>query len=140
MNILKSVQRWLETCPDIELVHLDMTDEKPSSFAVALSGNTLLSTQLNGDRTYQYSFQFYVRDYAQTDAERGANYDLLQAISDWVEEQDEQENYPALPARCVAERMSVANMLLMQVDGDGDAAVYQIQLQLIYTKEKERVT
>lgn len=138
MNILKSVQRWLETCPDIELVHLDMTDEQPSSFAVALSGNTLLSTQLNGDRTYQYSFQCYVRDYAQTDAERGANYDLLQAISDWVEEQDELENYPALPARCVAESMSVANMLLMQVDGDGDAAVYQIQLQLIYTKERAK--
>lgn len=134
MSVISAMQDFLKTCPDISLVHIDTTDEKPSNCAVALAGNSKIGEDLAGNKTYQYNFVFYVREYAGSDIERLANYDFLQAFSDWIEDQNDNENFPVLPSGCEAEEMSVANMLLFDVDADGSTGLYQVQLNLIYTK------
>jgi hypothetical protein len=134
MSIISAVQTFLETCPTINLVHIDRPDQKPSNYAVALAGNSKISEDVLGNKTYQYSFTFFVREYTGSDVERLDNHDFLQDFSDWIEEQDEIGNYPTLPTNCEAESMSVANMLLFDVDEDGSEGLYQVQLNLIYTK------
>lgn len=134
MNILSSMQAWLETCPGIDLVHIDTAEERPSNYAVALAGNSKISEDLAGNKTYRYSFVFYCREYTCSDAERKDNHDFLQDFADWVEAQDDAGNYPELPAGCEPESMEVANTLLMDVDEDGSKGLYQVQLNLTYTK------
>jgi hypothetical protein len=134
MSIISAVQAWLETCSNISLVHIDTAEEKPSNYAVALAGNRKISEDLAGNKTYRYSFVFYCREYAGSDADRKDNHDFLQDFSDWVETQADEDTYPVLPANCEPESMEVANMLLMDVDEDGSKGLYQVQLNLTYTK------
>lgn len=134
MSILAAVQNFIMECPAVELVHLDMVDAEPSDYAVALSGNAKVSEDLGGNKTYRYSFQFFLREYTGSDMERKDTHQTLQSFADWVEEQDDAGNYPQLPENCQAEGMSVSNMLLYSVDDDGGAGIYQVQLQLEYTK------
>jgi len=138
MSIIKSVQSFLHTCPYIALrqIRLDGTEEDPSNCAVALAGNSKISEDLAGNKTYQYNFVFYVREYTGSEADKEGNHDFLQSFTDWIEDQDAAESYPTLAANCVPESMSVSNMLLFDVDPDGSAGLYQVQLKLIYTKER----
>lgn len=134
MNVLSAMQTWLETCPSINLVHLDTAEEKPSSHSVALAGNSKISEDLAGNKTYRYGFVFYCREYTGSDVERKDNHDFLQDLSDWVEAQADADNYPDLPTGCEPESMEVSNTLLMDVDEDGSKGLYQVQLNLTYTK------
>ncbi len=136
-SILKAMQEYLEACPAIDLVHLDTVAENPSDYAVTLAGNSKVSEDLAGNKTYRYNFVFYAREDTGNDIDRTVNHDFLQGFADWLEEQDEAGNYPALPANCIAEEVAVSNILLFAVDDNGSAGIYQVQLQLIYTKRSD---
>ncbi|HCA29832.1 MAG TPA: hypothetical protein DEP23_09820 [Ruminococcaceae bacterium] len=138
MNVIKSVQAWLEGFTGLEFksfqeILTDFTEELPSSYALAPAGNSKVTEDIMGNRTYQNSYILYAREPAGNEVDRAENYDFLEALNDWIEEQDDKRNYPQLPDSRKVESITVSNIMMFGVDDNG-SAVYQIQMQLIYTK------
>ena len=140
MSIIKALQDFLCTFDGMEMqaipmVLTDRPDETPSSFALAPSGNGRTETDLCGNRTHQNSYVFYAKASAADEIDRQDNYSFLEGLSEWLEEQDAAGNYPDLPTGCEVEGIEVSNAMLFDLTEDG-AGLYQVQIQLIYTKLK----
>lgn len=136
MSILKSLQDYLAEFPHAQMVTqilTDIVDTDPVSFAVAPSGNSKIVEDIAGNRTYINNYVFYAREYTLEEADRADNYDFLDAFFEWIEDRNDKEIYPVLPAGYEVERISAANAILMDIQDDG-RGVYQVQIQLQFTK------
>lgn len=140
MSLIKSLQDYLETFDGMELksvsqVLTDMTNNNPSSYALAPSGNGKITTDIAGNKTYQNNYVFYAKEAAADEVDRQDNYDFLESFSDWIDEQNDVENFPILPAKYSVEEIQVSNILLFDIEEDG-TGLYQVQIQLIFKKKK----
>jgi len=140
MSIIKSLQDFLETFDGMVLkpisqVLTDTTNNNLSSYALAPAGNGKIITDIVGNKTYQNNYVFYAKEAAADEVDRQENYDFLESFSDWIEEQNEEENFPTLPANYQVKEIKVSNILLFDIDEDG-TGTYQVQIQLIFTKKK----
>lgn len=140
MSIIKSLQDYLQTYDGMSLrpiseVLTDTTRELPSSYALAPSGNGKTTTDIIGNRTYENNYVFYAKEAAADEIDRQENYDFLENFSDWLEEQNEVDNFPVLPAGYEVEGLEVSNAMLFDIDEDG-TGLYQVQIKLIFTKRK----
>lgn len=142
MSIIKSLQDYLEQYEKMDMqpltVKTDFADEKVSSYSVAPSGNGKINSDILGNRTYQNNYVFYAREAAADEIDRQGNYDFLEGFSEWLEEQNEEGNLPALPGRYKAEELRVSNIMLFDVNEDG-TGLYQVQLQLEFKKERKAI-
>lgn len=141
MSIIKSLQNFLETFDGMELkdipqVLTDSTDTYASSYALAPAGNGKIITDIAGNKTYQNNYVFYAKEAAADEVDRQDNYDFLESFSDWIDEQNDIENFPILPANYKVEELLVSNVLLFDIDDDG-TGLYQVQIQLIFKKKKK---
>lgn len=136
MSILKSLQDYLEQFKGMEMrpVMTDGTDNEPTGYAVAPSGNSKTVEDIIGNRTYINNYVFYAREYTTSEIERQDNYEFLDAFFDWIEDNDEKGVYPEIPGYEV-ESISATNVFLFDIDNDG-RGTYQIQLQLRLTKRR----
>lgn len=136
MSILKSLQIYLEQFEGMDLrpIMTDGTDCEPSSYAVAPSGNSKMLEDIIGNRTYINNYIFYAKEYTTSEIERQENYDFLDALFDWVEENNNKGIYPQIPGYEV-ESITATNVILYDVDEDG-RGIYQIQIQLTLTKRR----
>lgn len=139
MSIIKSLQNFLETFDGMELKDIPhvLTDQtnQSSSYALAPSGNGKIITDIAGNKTYQNNYVFYAKEAAADEVDRQENYDFLESFSDWIDEQNENENFPILPLNYSVEEIQVSNILLFDIEEDG-TGLYQVQIQLIFTKKK----
>jgi hypothetical protein len=114
----------------------DRPDEYPESYALAPSGNSRVSTDITGCRTYQNNYVFYAKAAAADEVDRQDNHAFLESLTDWLEVQDRTGNYPVLPDGCSPEKLTVSNALLFDMLEDG-TGIYQVQIQFTYTKRSE---
>jgi len=140
MSIIKSLQDYLVAFDGMELrpiaqVLTDTTNANPSSYALAPAGNGKIVTDITGNKTYQNNYVFYAKEAAADEVDRQENYDFLESFSDWIEEQNDKENFPVLPANYQVEEIKVSNILLFDIDEDG-TGTYQVQIQLIFIRKK----
>ncbi len=139
MSIIKSLQDYLKTFDGMELKPISqvLTDQanNPSSYALTPSGNGKIVTDIVGNKTYQNNYMFYAKEAAADEVDRQENYDFLESFSDWIDYQNDAENFPTLPANYIVEEIRVSNILLFDIDDDG-TGTYQVQIQLIFTKKK----
>lgn len=135
MSLLKSLQTWLAEYEGMELRQLqtDRPEAVLSSYAVAPAGNGKISADILGSRRYQNSYVFYAKEAAGAEVDRQDNHDFLEALSVWMEERNEESDFPTLPAGCEVEEISVSNGMLMDLYDDG-TGLYQVQIQMIFTK------
>ena len=143
MTIIKAMQNWLEEFDGgIELSPLDeiltdRTDEAPRSFALAPAGSDKASQDVVGERTYRYNYVLYVKAHGGNEVDREGNYALLEAIADWIEEHNDDRDFPKFPGGRIVEEVTAANAMLFDLFENG-FALYQVQIQLTFTKEGKR--
>jgi hypothetical protein len=140
MSIIKALQDYLKTYSGMDMrpiseVLTDQTGEHPSSYALAPSGNGKTITDIVGNKTFENNYVFYAKEAAADEVDRRENYDFLESLSDWLDEQNDAGNLPALPGRYEAESLEVSNILLFDIDEDG-TGLYQVQIKLTLTKKK----
>lgn len=140
MSIIKSLQDFLETFDGMELkpisqVMTDSTSTMPSSYALAPAGNGKIITDIAGNKTFQNNYVFYAKEAAADEIDRQENYDFLESFFDWIEAQNDAENFPTLPVNYSVEELNVSNVMLFDVNEDG-TGLYQVQIQLIFKKKK----
>lgn len=141
MSILAALQDYLKTFDRMELrpiseVLTDRPEGSASSYAVAPTGSGGTTKDVTGRRYYHNSYVFYALECAGAEADRASNWDFLEALTDWLEEQAEAGNFPVLPPAYRVESMEVANAMLMDLD-DAGYGVYQVQLQLEFSKRSD---
>jgi len=140
MSIIKALQDYLKSYDNMELREIqtmltDITLNVPSSYAVAPTGNSKVITDIAGNKTFQNNYVFYAKESAADEVDRQDNYDFLEDFCDWIEEQNDQSIFPALPENYEVEEINVSNILLFDIEDDG-TGLYQVQIQMIFTKKK----
>ncbi len=140
MSTIKTLQDYLKTYDGMEMksipeVLTDQARESPSSYALAPSGNGKVITDIIGNKTFENNYVFYAKEAAADEVDRQENYDFLESLSDWLDDQNDAGNLPALPGKYEAESLEVANAMLFDIDKDG-VGLYQVQIKLKLTKRK----
>lgn len=140
MSIMKTLQEFLAGYEGMSLrpiseILTDRPNQYPSSYAVALAGSGKVTEDIIGNRTYQNSYIFYAKEATANEVDRQENYDFLEDFTDWLEEQNADGNLPTLPGKYEAESLEVANAMLLDLEDNG-TGLYQVQLQLIFTKRR----
>lgn len=137
-SIMDSVSEYLSGCPllDPKLpVYLDYVDDK-DCYCVGTVPNTPYRKDVLGNRIYTVTFQFAYRTAISNEEERGKNVEFLEKFCRWVDEQNEQRNFPVLAANQTGQSLKVIETgCLDEAAEDGVTGVYLTQLQFIY-KEK----
>ena len=153
MSIIKAVQDYLTTYAGMELqeveveeteagpslkvigrVLTDQTDKEASSYALQPAGNSRVNKDILGNKTYENDYVFYAKEAAADEVDRQDNYSFMESLFEWLEDQDEAENFPELPDGYTAESLTVANIVLFELEDH--TGLYQIQIKFRYRKEK----
>lgn len=140
MSLLKSLQDYLCEYDNMDMrpvseVLTDQTGEYPSSYALAPSGNGRISKDILGNRTYQNNYVFYAKENSADEIDRQDNHDFLEDFSDWLEERNDNQDFPTLPQNYEVEGIQVSNAILFDLYEDG-TGLYQIQIQLNFRKTR----
>lgn len=139
MSVITALRTFLAGYEDMELTEPIFTDqltgEQTVGYALAPAGNAKTQTDILGNKTYQRNYVFYAKAATGDEVDRQDNQDFVESFIDWLEEQDDAGNYPEMGGGKEIEGITVSNGLLFDVDEDGRTGLYQVQIQLIYTKE-----
>ena len=137
-SIMDSVCEYLSKCPllDPKLpVYLDYVGDK-DCYCVGTVPNAPYRKDVLGNRIYTVTFQFAYRTAISNEEERGKNVEFLEKFCRWIDEQNEQRNFPFLAANQTGQSLKVIETgCLDEAAEDGVTGVYLTQLQFIY---KER--
>ncbi len=138
MSLLKALQDYLCEYNNMDMrpvseVLTDQTGEYPSSYALAPSGNGKISKDILGNRTYQNNYVFYAKENSADEIDRQDNHDFLEDFCDWLEERNDNQDFPTLPQKYEVGKIQVSNAMLFDLYEDG-TGLYQIQIQLIFKK------
>lgn len=139
MSILSSLQEYLTKFDGMELrpiseVLTDRPEGPASAYAVAPAGNGQTSQDVTGRRVYHNSYVFYAQECVGAEADRAGNWDFLEALTAWLEQRADAQDFPQLPAPYTVEGLEVANAMLVDINDDG-FGTYQVQIQLEFSKE-----
>ena len=142
MTIIKALQDFLETYTGLELrpiheVLTDITRAQPSSYALVPSGNGEVVKDVVGNRWYTSLYTFYALECVGDEADREENYEFLESLAGWLEEQEDSGNYPVLPTPYSVERIEPYYATLYDISQNG-TGLYQVQIQLTIHKEANR--
>lgn len=139
MSILQALQDFLEGYEGMELRPLgeiltDLTRAAPPSYSLAPAGGGTDTQDVVGNRYYTSRYHFFALECAGDEADRAENYDFLESLASWLEDQEDQGNYPELPGRYSVEGIAVQYATLYDVSQNG-AGLYQVQIELTIKKE-----
>ena len=137
MSIIKALQDFLATYEGMNLQPLatDMAGTVISKYALAPSGNGKTITDIVGNKTFENNYVFYAKETAANETDRQDNYDFLEGLSDWLDEQNDADNFPILPTGYEVGSIEVSNAMLFDIYEDG-TGLYQVQIKLKFTKKK----
>lgn len=137
MSILESLITFFGGCPyidDLAIIDAETTNEDAGSYAIAPTGETLVTEYMDGARLIQYSFAFQFREFTAANAEKLANSGFIDNLAQWLVHCSRSGNLPVLPTGMECESISSANGMLYSLDESGNAGNYHIQCQMIYER------
>lgn len=89
MNIIELVKSILQEFPKINEVcneiHVDFTDESPTSYGLSPTGDKLVKEDILGNQIRQHNFILYAVYQSQSDYERIANSGTILELQMWLE-------------------------------------------------------
>jgi hypothetical protein len=123
-----------EVCNDI---HIDFTDDTPTSYGLSPVGDVLLSEDVLGNQKRQHSFILYAVYQSANDFDRLANSSALLDLQMWLEQYACGQDVTGVGGEKIGEltKLTCANGMLYAVpDGNLNMSVqYQLQIQAFYT-------
>ena len=141
MKIIESVKNFILTCPhlaELAAVNVDFLPDSPDTYSIEeVPVNSVIQTYLDGSQERQYVFVFASRFYYSDETRNNIeNSGFYEDFSDWLDEQTEIGNFPALRDGLSPSKIeAMSSGYLFDVSGDLSNARYQIQCRLIYDKE-----
>lgn len=142
MTIIESVKDFILTCPlltELKSLNIDFLPEDPDTYSIEnIPAQEILKTYLDGSTERQFVFVFAARMFYSEEVRNNIeNSGFYEKFAEWLEEQTEADNLPALTGGKTASKVeAMSSGYLYDIAGDLSNARYQIQCRLIYDKEK----
>ena len=110
MSILQALQEFLEGYEGMELrplgeVLTDLTRAAPPAYSLAPAGGGTAAQDVVGNRYYTSRYHFFALECAGDEADRAENYDFLESLASWLEDQG---GTPWPASRCSMPRSTTA--------------------------------
>lgn len=147
MNIIELVKSLLQEFPKINdicnNVHIDFTNDIPTSYGLSPTGDTLLSEDILGNQLRQHTFVLYAVYQSINDYDRLANSGTLLELQMYLESKaDNQQISINVGDKTITgklKKLTCANGMLYEVPQENmlDGVTYQIQITAQYTTESE---
>jgi hypothetical protein len=139
----KKINDWLQTYEPIndiaviEEIHYDGLSESEKNLALQRTGFESMPMRYITDTGWyrQYAYMLLLKSESEIDEQRLTNLDWLDDLSDWLEEQNKENNYPELDDGKVVKNVSCANALSYSESEDGSTSVYSLQIYFNIRKE-----
>lgn len=142
MNIIELVKSILQEFPKINEVcneiHVDFTDESPTSYGLSPTGDKLIKEDILGNQIRQHNFILYAVYQSQSDYERIANSGTILELQMWLERHANNQEISItvdnkeLTGRLL--KLNCANGMLYSVPSNNlnDGVLYQLQITAEY--------
>ena len=130
--------RWFAGCAQITKLFFNFSTTDDGDTAIATSGDMLLEEFIDGSQRRKYDFNL-IRYLPFTEqANDAGNVSMLEdveAITRWVEAQNDAGSFPAFPNNCTAERVRVLDEYAGFVAAQAESrAKYMIPFAIDYIK------
>ena len=139
MAIIDGVRSYLKTCPLLKggKINVNYLEGEAVKYSIdVMTVDPVIKKYPDGGSQRQFLFTLASRE--QYDQEALANMDIARFYEDfaaWIEEQEANRNYPAIGAGCTPTHIGILTSgYLFSIDGR--TARFQIQLKLVYNKER----
>lgn len=112
-----------------EIIHADKLPDEVNTLALQRSGVEKLPLKYVTDRGWyrQYQYILLLKSNSEDDIQKIINLGWLDDLSDWIDEQNQLQNYPILENKKIKE-ISCANAITCETSEDGSESVYYLQL------------
>lgn len=144
MNIIEFMKKTLQDFPKISEIcneiHVDFTDDSPTSYGLSSIGDTLLKEDVLGNQTRQHSFLLTSVYSAINDFERQENTLAITELAQWLEQQTGAEITTEISDETYSGEITsitTNNGMLYAIPNENEIDGWQYQLQIIaqYTVE-----
>lgn len=130
--------KWFAGCASITKLYFNFSGAADGDTAITTSGDTLIEEYIDGSQRRQYAFdlvRYLPFTEIENDAGNVAMLEDVEAISRWVEEQNDAGNLPEFPDGSTAERVRVLDEYAGYVAAQDDSrAKYMIPFAIDYLK------
>lgn len=129
MNIIETVRKILTDYPQISAVcnavHIDFTDNEPTSYGLSSVDDKLLFEDVIGSQKRQHTFLLYATFSSINDYERLQNSSALLDLNYYL------HGITEIPIDAgILHKIEAGNGMLMEVPEDGIVTGYQYQMQI----------
>lgn len=132
-SIDTAIKEWLSKYKKIkeiaETIHTEELPDNVNEIALQRTGVEKLQlkyiTDIGWYRQYQYAL--LLKSNSEDDKQRLINLDWLDDLSDWIDDQNKNKNYPILENKEIKE-VSCANAITYETNEDGSISTYYLQL------------
>lgn len=130
MSISRGIIEWLNTCPQIQM--LDMSQTMPDAEGLYKQPAVTVQELIDGSALVTQNYYILFQRDAQISKDRFTNEEILEAVEEWIREQDWNENYPDIGHEVY--RVGISNSYYM-LSRENDQATYQATLEIRFLKE-----
>lgn len=137
------INEWLKTYEPIneiamtEDIHCEELPDSIKSLALQRTGFERLALRYTTDKGWlrQYQYMLLLKSESEKDEQRLTNFGWLDNLSDWLEEQNKNKNFPILEDGKKVTNVSCSNALTYETSEDGAISIYYLQLYFDIRKE-----
>lgn len=139
----EKINEWLQTYEPIneiaitEEIHYEGVSESEINLALQRTGFENLPLKYITDTGWyrQYAYMLLLKNESEIDEQKLTNLDWLDDLSDWLQEQNKNKNFPLLEDNWEVKKVSCANALTYAQSEDGATSVYSLQIYFNIRKE-----
>lgn len=128
-----AIKKWLSQNEKIseiaQTIHSEELPDNVNELALQRTGVEKLPLKYITDTGWykQYQYALLLKNSSEDDKQRLTNLDWLDDLSDWIDAQNKNKNYPILKNKKVKE-VSCANAITFETNEDGSISTYYLQL------------
>lgn len=130
------INEWLQTYDKIqeiaqyEEIHCEELTDNLKNLALQRTGTENMPLKYTTEKGWkkQYQYMLLLKSESEGDLLRLTNLDWLDDLTDWLELQNKNKNFPILENGKVVEMVSCANAITYQTSEDGAISIYSLQI------------
>lgn len=142
MSRTEKVRAFIAGCPFIDTlskgVRIDWLSSEEEDYGIMPMGESIIRRSEdicgNVEVIKQYNYCLYARRFTVDDIIRLENSGFLEDFSDWIDEKEQDRDFPFLGDEPEEEHITAQNGMLFAMTPDGRTGRYQIQINHIYKK------
>ena len=139
MSLIESVKTYLAEFSGLEEgapLGVDYLSSEPTGYAIIpLPGTKVVEQYLDDSSLREFPFAFQSMELNADEAERLENNGFYEVLSDWLEEQTANGNFPDLGEGKTPRRIEALGWAFVYETSESETAVYRIQCKLTYEQD-----